>query len=409
MKTINLIALILISLSSAASQPRKVLIIGVDGTRSDALQKASTPNIDAILSTSFFTYESWHRGITISGPSWSSIMCGVEYKKHGVTDNTYANSNFNAYPYFTTRAKSCLPNLNCVQITQWAAMSDYVYNDSWNKKIIVDDGQGAQSVSAAQTQLANPDLDVLFIYFDEVDLAGHSTGFSPSNPNYINAIETVDGHIGSIMTALYNRPGFSNEEWIVLITTDHGGILTGHGGDTPWERQIWWIGAGNRKTSSQLTNVTDPGSIHIGIYNPVIGAKSPAQCDIAVTALDHLLKNSGCGISSEWNLDGKSWLDSIYIDPVTTINEEQHSTVDFDFYPNPSYGGEIILWCHTPSFENLSYEITDISGRVVVRREQIKTQNSAKLNIDFYNKPKGIYFISVMVGEKKQTKKLVID
>ena len=90
MKQLFLIAsILLVQQITYASQPRKVLIIGIDGTRSDALQDANTPNIDAILFNSFFTYEAWHHGITISGPSWSSILTGVEYTKHGVRDNTY--------------------------------------------------------------------------------------------------------------------------------------------------------------------------------------------------------------------------------------------------------------------------------------------------------------------------------
>jgi predicted AlkP superfamily phosphohydrolase/phosphomutase len=226
MKQFLLIALMLLEIQYLqASQPRKVLIIGVDGTRPDALQDANTSNIDGIIANSFFSYEAWHHGITISGSSWSSILTGVEYTKHGVTDNTYNNSKFYTYPYFTTRAKSCLPDLYCVQITQWVAMSDYVYNDGWNKKILVDDGAGDQTVAKTQEELKNPDLDVLFVYFDEVDLAGHASGFSRFNPEYIRAIETVDGHIGNIITALHNRVNYANEEWIILIVTDHGGIF----------------------------------------------------------------------------------------------------------------------------------------------------------------------------------------
>ncbi len=409
-KQILLIASIVFAQLTNASQVQKVLIIGVDGTRSDALQKANTPHLDAIISTSFFTYESWHRGITISGPSWSSIMCGVEYKKHGVTDNTYSNSNFNQYPYFTTHAKTCLPDLYCVQITQWPAMSDYVYNDSWDKKIIVEDGNGAQSVSEAQTQLTNPNLDVLFVYFDEVDLAGHASGFSPSNPAYLHAIETVDGHIGSIVTALHNRPTYQEEEWIILITTDHGGLFTGHGGDTPWERGIWWIGQGNQKTAKQLTGVKDPGSIHIGIYDPAIAAQSPGPCDIAVTALDHLLKRSDCKpvINPKWDLDGKSWLDSMYVNPITGVHKDVRTTFNFNCYPNPS-NQLVTLWYDNSNHEKVSYEITDSDGKNIGQKMEGEWQQLNKLTIDFHNQSKGIYFITLRVGKQKQTKKIVIE
>ena len=153
MKKIVSIGFLFLITSLWASQPRKVLIIGIDGLRTDALQQANTPYLDALIASGFYTYESWHEGITVSGPSWSTIMTGVEFPKHGVTSNSYSGSNYNEYPYFTKRAKECLPDLYQVQIVQWAPMSDNVYNDAWDQKIKVCDGCGANSVSATQTQL----------------------------------------------------------------------------------------------------------------------------------------------------------------------------------------------------------------------------------------------------------------
>lgn len=410
MKRITFIAAILLTQFVMASQNRKVLIIGMDGVRSDALQQANTPNIDALISNSFFTYESYHRGITVSGPSWSTIMCGVEYNKHGVTDNSYANSQYNTYPYFPTRAKSCLPDLYCVQISQWAPMSDNVYNDGWDLKLLVQDGQGNQSVTAAQNQLVNPNLDAMFVYFDECDLAGHASGFSPNNPIYMNAIETVDGHIGSIMTALQNRPGYADEEWIILLTTDHGGIGNGHGGNSSQERGIWWIGSGNNLSPKQMTGVTDPGSIALGNLNASIGAQSPCQADIAATALDHLLRGSNCNptINPSWNLDGKSWLDSLYTPPALAVNELPVDNFDFIYFPNPSID-LVSLWYKNEKNEAISYEITDLNGKVVEINSNVQGLTPNKLNISFADKPKGEYFITLIIGAQRQTKKVIIE
>jgi len=129
-----------LSFSASATQPRKVLVIGIDGARADALQAANTPNLDALLPHAFYTFDSWHLDITVSGPSWSSIMTGVYHQKHGVTNNSYSGSNYLDFPYFPTRAKEFKPNLYCVQITEWAPMSDDVYNDGWNLKLKVPDG-----------------------------------------------------------------------------------------------------------------------------------------------------------------------------------------------------------------------------------------------------------------------------
>jgi hypothetical protein len=410
MKKFTIIALALLSNLAIFAQNRKVLIIGIDGTRSDALQQANTPNIDAIISQSFFTYESYHRGITVSGPSWSTIMCGVEYNKHGVTDNSYANSHYDQYPYFPTRAKTCLPDLYCVQVSQWAPMSDNVYNDGWDAKILVQDGQGAQSVTATQTQLQNPNLDVLFVYFDEVDLAGHASGFSPTNPVYMAAIQTVDTHIGSIITALENRPTYADEEWIILITTDHGGIGTGHGGVTNQERKIWWIGKGNLPAPKQLTGVSDPGTIYLGLYDPVVGAQSPGQADIAATALDYLLRESSCSptLNPDWDLDGKSWVDSLYISPIVGVNQIKEDKFNFVYFPNPATD-LVSLWFDNKNHESVSFEITDLNGNTIQQELNVTCLTNNKLNIDFKDKPKGVYFITLYVGSNKETKKIIIE
>ncbi len=403
-----ILSVVIFPLNIQASQPRKVLIIGIAGIRSDALQQANTPVIDGLIANGFYTYESWHRGITLSAPAWSTTMCGVEYDKHGVTSNTYAGSKYATYPYFPTRAKSCLPNLYSVQIVQWAPMSDNLYNDGWSNKIKVQYGIGSQSVSAAQTQLANPNLDAMFICFDEADIVGHASGFSPGNSSYISALETIDGEIGSVVTALHNRTDYANEDWIILITTDYGGIGTTHGGNSVQERSIWWIGSGNFVLSKQLTAVTDPGSVAIGNYNASIGAKSPGQYDIAVTALDHLIMGSSCNptINPAWGLDGKSWLDSIHENALGI--KSLSNNINVKVFPNPTTN-VVSLWFGNECNENTSYKVLDLIGKIVCENTLSCTTSKNKLNIDLSNNPKGVYFIELNIGSKKVTKKIILE
>jgi hypothetical protein len=408
MKKITTILSLLLITNLWASQPRKVLIIGIDGVRTDALQQANTPNLDALIASGFYTYESWHQGITVSGPSWSTIMTGVDFNKHGVTSNSYSGSNYNTYPYFTKRAKDCLPDLYQVQIVQWAPMSDNVYNDAWDQKIKVCDGCGANSVSAAQTQLQNPNLDVLFVYFDECDLTGHSTGFSPLNPAYINSIQTVDGHVGSIISALQSRPNYVAEDWIILITTDHGGIGTGHGGNTNTERKIWWIGSGNNPVSNQLTNVVDPGSLAIGNFNPAVAEGNPSQDDIAVTALDHLFRGTQCDpFNPAWNLDGQSWLDSLHVENPVGISENVTKEASIKIYPNPTY--EILtVWFDNPHNTEVYPAIYDQLGNQV-KEFKFVSVNQNKLNVDVSNMAKGAYYLNMNIGDLTITRMFTVE
>ena len=391
---INLCLLLALVFNANASQQRKVLIIGLDGVRSDALRIASTPNIESLIASGFFTWDAWHCGITVSGPSWSTIMCGVWWNKHGVSSNAYTGSDYNRYPYFITRAKEVLPNLKCVQVVEWAPMSDNVYNDSWDLKLKTPDGDGAATAAVASAQLADPDLDALFVYFDQVDLTGHSSGFSPTNPSYMQSIENVDQHVGTVLQALYARPTYNSEDWLILLITDHGGIGTGHGGITYEERHIWWIASGSNIVPQQIT-AADPGTYNLlgsGIFNrggvdQAVLKQSPVQSDIAVTALHHLIYETGINPESrtDWDFDGKSWLSRF-----TGVNSEEIGKARL--YPNP-----VSNWLTIESIETsdklATIKIFDITGRMIL--EQKESAGKGSMTIDVSHLPKGMYQLMV--------------
>ena len=60
----------------------RVLIIGIDGTRSDCLETAETPAIDALISQGIYSPDALNNDITYSGPGWSAMLCGVWSDSH---------------------------------------------------------------------------------------------------------------------------------------------------------------------------------------------------------------------------------------------------------------------------------------------------------------------------------------
>jgi len=393
--------LLLSIVSTFASQKRKVMIIGIDGTRSDALQLANTPTIDSLIANGTYSFDVYHMGITVSGPSWSDVMCGVWEAKHGVTNNDYTNSRYNTYPYFTTRAKSVKPNLYCSQVVEWPPLNDKVYNDSWDKKITTacDACQDSRNNTAELTctELSNDNLDCIFMYLDQVDIAGHSSGFNPNNPSYISAIEYVDTRVRKAMNCLKQRPNYANEDWLILLVPDHGGIGTGHGGCTREERNIWWIASGSAVPKQQIS-APDPGSYNllctllggISAADPAKIKITPVQTDIAVTALHHLLADSiGDSIQPyirRWNLDGKSWLKTLS-SPTAVINKNAED-MDFKLFPNP-VTDQLTIW-HQSSNQIVSFHITDMTGKNIMNGE---LNNEYKTNINCSSFAKGNYVI----------------
>ena len=64
-------------------------------------------------------------------------------------------------------------------------------------------------------------------------------------PEYVQAIEDVDEHIGTVIKALELRPNYDAENWLVIVTSDHGGINFGHGGNSFEEENVMFILSGN--------------------------------------------------------------------------------------------------------------------------------------------------------------------
>src|SRR5690606_32586054 len=125
--------------------------------------------------------------------------------------------------------------------------------------------------------------DCLFLYFGQVDETGHKHGFHPSVPEYIAAIERVAKHVGDVLTALDKRPTRDQEDWLIVVTSDHGGKGTGHGSGhrVPEILNSFLIVSGEsaqRGKFEEQTYLVDP----------------------CVTVLAHL----GIKLADEWKLDG---------------------------------------------------------------------------------------------------------
>ena len=103
MKMKPLLLTCLIAVSSLSGQNKKLLFIGIDGCRPDALTQAETPNMDELINAGIYINDalcSINGQPTVSGPGWSTMITGVWYDKHGVSDNSFIGSNFDEYPPF---------------------------------------------------------------------------------------------------------------------------------------------------------------------------------------------------------------------------------------------------------------------------------------------------------------------
>jgi predicted AlkP superfamily pyrophosphatase or phosphodiesterase len=227
------------------------------------------------VSNSAYTWDAYSGGelgkptqqLTVSGPSWSSILTGVWVNKHRVWNNSFADPNFDEYPHFFKRIREKRPDAYLSSIVSWHNMNELIPGGA-DYEAIGNDEEVAEKV-VEHLATANP--DVLFVYFDNVDHAGHEWGFSPSVPEYNEAISKADGYVGAIMNAVKRRPTYGNENWLTIVLTDHGGIGMDHGGQQPEVRTVFIIVTGKSAKRGEMNPgpgiVAVPPTImqHLGI------------------------------------------------------------------------------------------------------------------------------------------------
>jgi predicted AlkP superfamily pyrophosphatase or phosphodiesterase len=287
-----------LSLRGAEPPARKVLYIGIDGTRFDAIEKADTPHLDALVKDGIYTdrclilSERYRKNDTISGPGWSSILCGVWADKHGVHDNTFAGARYAEFPHLFARLKEVRPDARTVSLVTWEPIHKFVVSaadvsvnfEEKDHGILDYDRYDTAATDEAVKQLTEGNPDLLFLYIGQVDVAGHTHGFHPTVPEYIAAIERADKLVGRAVAAVKERKTYAAEDWLVIVTSDHGGKGTGHGGghQTPEILNSFLIVSGNS---------AGRGEFKEQVY----------LVDAPVTALAHL----GVKAKEEWKLDGR--------------------------------------------------------------------------------------------------------
>ncbi len=242
-RKILLLLLACLPLVLQAQTIKKTLLIGIDGCRPDALQTANTPNLDRLIANGIYSPDALNDDITYSGPGWSAIVCGVWSNKHLVTNNFFLTQDYDSYPSIIKRIEDYNPSLTTASICHWNPINDFMIQGFADYKANLSTDQDVSN--DAVNYLTNNDPDFMFLHFDDVDAAGHSNGFSSTVSSYISAIEGVDANLGPVLDAIENRPNYANEDWLILVTTDHGGLGLSHGGTTIQEEKVFVIVSGN--------------------------------------------------------------------------------------------------------------------------------------------------------------------
>ncbi|MCE9553796.1 MAG: alkaline phosphatase family protein [Planctomycetes bacterium] len=272
--------------TQSAEKTKKVLLIGIDGCRPDALQRAQAPQIGALAEQGAVSYTAQNLPLrltdveTSSGPSWSTMLSGAFPDKHGWIDDVRRRRFNGQYPHFFARLKEANPKASTVSIITWPDITQMTKGADINETVKTDEQAEKRAIEVLEKQ--NP--DAMFVHLDHVDATGHAKGFNPESPDYIAAIKETDARVGRIVDALKKRPKYAEEDWLIMLSTDHGGHGSGHNSHrhvVPAIRLVFYIASGEAASR---------GVIEGQVYT----------ADVAATALTHL----GVKLDPQWKLDG---------------------------------------------------------------------------------------------------------
>lgn len=239
---------------------KKAIVLGYDGGRADALSLCEENGAVYHLITTGGTaniaycggvnYPVFNTQATSTAPGWASILTGQWATVHGITDNDITKStdtltlltslveeekaDSSAF-YVSWNGHFCSENATYNLEKKYCEDKDLnvIFSDADD-----DDGTFLNTYNDVTSADCS---DFIFTIFEYPDHSGHDTGFDLENPDYAKAFTDNDAAAMEIIKAIENRATYETEDWLIILTSDHGGFNTGHGAFTIQERMTFVV------------------------------------------------------------------------------------------------------------------------------------------------------------------------
>ena len=310
--------LLLFADSSVHAATPKAVFILLDGIPADLVESVSTPFFDEIAKDGGYAraYVGGQAGgasesPTVSAVGYNSLLTGTWANKHRVYSNQIRSPDYRYWDIFRL-VKQHDPDLNTALFSTWednrtkllghgrpeagGDKLDYYFDGFENDEQRFPHDEAREYIKQiddlvsreAARYLAQHGPDLSWVYLEFTDDIGHLYG---DGDEMAAAITLMDANVSRIWRSVQARQQTEDEDWLVVITTDHGrDALTGksHGGQTDRERTIW-IATNSTALNEHFRNL-------------------PGIVDILPSILTHLEIAVPQAVSEQF--DGKSFIDA---------------------------------------------------------------------------------------------------
>jgi hypothetical protein len=259
-KTFGVLALAGLLLSSFTKDPEKyppeiehVIVIGVDGLSPDGIRKAETPVIDKMIKNGSVKWNVRTVLTSASSQNWASMIMGAGPEQHGIINNDWEIDDHTLppivheadgrFPTIFSILRKNKPDAEIGAVYHWDGFGRLFQKNAVNydRRFSTEDSTASDFIRYIKDK--KPTLG--FVHFDHVDHAGHHGGHG--TPEYYASVAKTDSLVGQILKGI--KDAGIEDNTLVIIWADHGGLGKGHGGATPQEAEITGIfyGKGVRK------------------------------------------------------------------------------------------------------------------------------------------------------------------
>lgn len=209
------------------SVSRKVIVISIDGVTGAELKTIAPPTISSLLPTSKYSFATFRSAVATDAATWASMLMGVSYTKHQISMDDFqpAGDGSGMHEGVTLRRNvldliTSASGMKTALVTPWDNLREFAKVADYTP-VVSNDLAAKDSTIHLLNKFTN--IASTVVNFREVATAGAKGGYLASNATYKEAVLKADGYVKEILDAIKARKTYADEDWLVIVTTNHGG------------------------------------------------------------------------------------------------------------------------------------------------------------------------------------------